>query len=80
MLAALRGCPAQPLDPQVEADLAVLKGLKRAEEAARSGIQGERLDRLIEVLTARTEDTERIKEIVARLRTLPPAVVDVGYR
>ena len=57
----------------------ILAGLTKAEDAARHGLQGELLERLILHLSNTGDRTTELNDVVFRIRGLQPAVIDGGY-
>ena len=65
--------------PEVIKAAEVLTTLTRAEDAARKGISGELLDRLILYLANTGHRAAEVNDVVNRVRQLQPAVSDGGY-
>jgi len=65
--------------PEVLRAAGILETLTKAEDAARQGLQGELLDRLIWYLANLGNRTHEFQDVITRIRNLPPAVNDGGY-
>ncbi len=65
--------------PDVLRAAQVLETLTKAEDAARHGIQGELLDRLILYLANTGSRADVLNDVLFRVRGLQPAVNDGGY-
>jgi hypothetical protein len=65
--------------PEVLRAAEALTRVRKAEEAARQGISGEVLDRLILYLSNTTDRSAEVADVIGRVRQLQPAVSDAGY-
>ena len=65
--------------PEVLRSAEAITHLQRAEEAARQGISGDLLDRVILYLESQGDHTHETQELASRVAQLMPAVADSEY-